>query len=180
MRIQVKGGGAPPKKGSPHEGSAVMSPTDYADVAVKPPLLFLGALALGCLLTLILPIGPGLAQPNGLGIVVGVVFIALGFALAILAARAFHRAGTHVVPGLPATALVTAGPYHLSRNPIYIGLVLVYFGLSIILTSVWVLLLLIPALMILQRGVVEQEEDYLERKFGDAYTSYKARVPRWL
>jgi protein-S-isoprenylcysteine O-methyltransferase Ste14 len=157
-----------------------MNTVDYADVAIKPPLLFVAALALGCVLSLILPIGPGLAQPNGLGLTVGFVCMGLGFALAILAARAFHRAGTHVVPGLPATALVTAGPYHLTRNPIYIGLVLVYFGLSIILTSVWVLLLLMPALMILQRGVVEPEEAYLERKFGDAYTRYKARVPRWL
>jgi len=157
-----------------------MSKTDYADVAVKPPLLFLAALALGCLLTLVVPIGPGLAQPNGLGLIVGIVFIALGFALAILAARAFHRAGTHVVPGLPATALVTAGPYHLTRNPIYIGLVLVYFGLCIVLTSIWLLLLLIPVLMVLQRGVVEPEENYLERAFGDVYTRYKARVPRWL
>ena len=157
-----------------------MSTTDYADVAVKPPLLFLGALALGSVLTLILPMGPGLAQPNAQGLIVGIVFVALGFAVSILATLAFHRAGTKVVPGLPATALVIAGPYRFTRNPIYIGLVLVYFGLALILTSVWVLLLLIPALMILQRGVVEPEEAYLARKFGDAYARYKARVPRWL
>jgi len=157
-----------------------MSTTDYADVAVKPPLLFIAALGLGALLTLFFPIGPGLAQPNALGLVVGIVFVLLGFALAVFSASAFRRAGTNVVPGQPATALVTTGPYHVTRNPIYIGLVLVYFGLSIILTSVWVLFLLIPALMILQRGVVEKEEAYLERKFGDAYRRYKARVPRWL
>jgi protein-S-isoprenylcysteine O-methyltransferase Ste14 len=58
--------------------------------------------------------------------------------------------------------------------------VLVYFGLSIVLTSVWVLLLLFPVLVIVQRGVVEKEEAYLERKFGDAYRAYKARVPRRL
>jgi protein-S-isoprenylcysteine O-methyltransferase Ste14 len=58
--------------------------------------------------------------------------------------------------------------------------VLVYFGLSIVLTSVWVLLLLFPVLVILQRGAVEKEEAYLERKFGDAYRAYNARVPRWL
>ena len=40
--------------------------------------------------------------------------------------------------------------------------------------------ILIPVLMILQRGVVEREEDYLERQFGEAYRKYKARVPRWL
>ena len=68
----------------------------------------------------------------------------------------------------------------MTRNPIYIGFVLAYFGLAIILTSLWVLLLLIPVLVILQRGVVEREEAYLGRQFGDAYRKYQARVPRWL
>lgn len=53
-------------------------------------------------------------------------------------------------------------------------------GLSIALTSVWALLLLVPVLLILQQGVVLREEAYLERKFGEAYAAYKARVPRWL
>jgi protein-S-isoprenylcysteine O-methyltransferase Ste14 len=162
------------------EGKSPMSMTDYADVAIKPPLLFLGALALGATLTLIWPVGPGLAQPNGLGLIVGFVFVLLGFVLAAFSGRAFHRAGTPVVPGQPATALVTHGPYHITRNPIYIGFVLVYFGFSIVLTSIWVLLLLIPVMMVLSRGVVEPEEAYLERKFGDAYRRYKMRVPRWL
>jgi protein-S-isoprenylcysteine O-methyltransferase Ste14 len=157
-----------------------MSMPDYADVAVKPPLLFLGALALGCLLTLLLPTGPGLASPNGLGLTVGFIFIALGLALAIFSARTFHRAGTNLVAGQPATALVTTGPYYVTRNPIYVGFVLVYFGLSLVLTSIWVLVLIIPTVMILQRGVIVPEEAYLERKFGDAYRRYKARVPRWL
>jgi protein-S-isoprenylcysteine O-methyltransferase Ste14 len=157
-----------------------MTDDDHAEVAIKPPLLFLGALALGCLLTLVLPIGPGLAAANKNALLVGLAFVAAGFAIAGISARAFHRAGTHVVPGRPATALVTTGPYHVTRNPIYIGLVLVYFGLAIILTSVWTLLLLIPVLIILQRGVVEPEEAYLEREFGEAYRKYKARVPRWL
>lgn len=157
-----------------------MSTTDYAEVAIKPPFLFLGALVLGCVLTLFLPIGPGLASLNGVGLIVGFVFLAIGFALAVSSVRAFNRAGTNIVPGQPATALVTAGPYRATRNPIYVGMVLVYFGLSIVLTSIWVLVLLIPVLMILQRGVVLAEETYLERKFGDAYRRYTTRVPRWL
>jgi protein-S-isoprenylcysteine O-methyltransferase Ste14 len=157
-----------------------MSGTDYADVAIKPPLLFLGALALGCLLTLVIPIGPGLGSANGLALTVGLIFVVIGFGLAARSALAFHLAGTSVVPDQESTALVTDGPYRFTRNPIYIGFVLVYFGLAIVLTSAWVLVLLIPTLIVLQRGVVEPEEAYLERKFGDAYRKYQARVPRWL
>jgi protein-S-isoprenylcysteine O-methyltransferase Ste14 len=154
--------------------------TDSADVAIKPPVLFLGALAIGCLLSLILPVGPGFASPNGLALSVGLTFVAIGFALAALSVRRFRLAGTSVVAGQPSTALVVEGPYRLTRNPIYIGFVLAYFGLAVMLTSVWVLLLLIPTLIILQRGVVEREETYLQRQFGETYRKYQVRVPRWL
>jgi protein-S-isoprenylcysteine O-methyltransferase Ste14 len=157
-----------------------MMTDDPADVAIKPPFLFLGALALGCLLSLVIQIGPRLASPNGNALAVGLTFVALGFALAAFSARAFHRAGTEIVPGRPANALVTTGPYKITRNPIYIGMTLVYFGLAIVMTSVWVLLLLIPVLMVLQQGVVMPEEAYLKRRFGAAYRKYQAHVPRWL
>ena len=157
-----------------------MTTTDYADVAIKPPFLFLGALALGCLLSLLLPVGPRLGSANGLALSVGLTFVVIGFALAALSVRRFRLAGTSVVPGQPSTALVVKGPYHVTRNPIYIGFVLVYFGLAVMLTSVWVLLLLIPVLIVLQRSVVKPEEDYLQQQFGEAYCKYKARVPRWL
>lgn len=157
-----------------------MSDNDHADVAIRPPLLFLAALALGSLLSLGLPLGTRLASPNGLALIAGLIFVGLGFLLAALSARRFRLADTSVQPNKPSTALVTVGPYNFTRNPIYIGFILVYFGLAIILTSLWVLLLLIPVLIILQRGVVEREEAYLERKFGEAYLKYKERVPRWL
>jgi protein-S-isoprenylcysteine O-methyltransferase Ste14 len=153
---------------------------DGAEVTIKPPLLFLGAFALGCLLSLIMPLGPRLASPNGSALAVGLTFVALGFLLAAFSARVFHHAGTEVVPGHPATTLVTTGPYKITRNPIYIGMTLVYFGLALVMTSIWVLLLLIPVLMILQKGVVMQEESYLKRRFGTAYRRYQAHVPRWL
>ena len=111
---------------------------------------------------------------------VGLTFVAIGFLLAALSVRRFQLAGTSVVPGEPSTALVVNGPYAFTRNPIYVGFALAYLGLAIMLTSLWVLLLSIPLLVILQRGVVEREEAYLDRQFGEAYRKYKARVPRWL
>ncbi|MGB3037997.1 MAG: isoprenylcysteine carboxylmethyltransferase family protein, partial [Methyloceanibacter sp.] len=80
----------------------------------------------------------------------------------------------------PSTVLLESGPYRFTRNPIYIAVVILYFGLAVMLTSAWMLLLLIPVLIILQRGVVEREEAYLQAKFGEAYRKYLARVPRWL
>lgn len=153
---------------------------DYADVVIKPPVLFLAALVLGCLLSLWFPIGPGLASPNGVGLTVGLVFAALGLGLGIFPAKRFHRAKTSVMPGEPSTALVQEGLFAVTRNPIYVGLILMYFGLSLVLTSVWMLILLVPAVLILHHGVVKREEEYLSWKFGESYQQYVDRVPRWL
>lgn len=157
-----------------------MRTKDYADVVIKPPILFLGAVLLGYVLTLLLPIGPGLAKPNGVGLTVGVVFVVAGFVLAVFPARRFRKAGTSVVPGEPAKVLVREGLYKITRNPIYIGLILIYFGLCLVLTSVWMLILLIPAVIVIHQGVVKREEEYLTWKFGDDYRHYMDRVPRWL
>ena len=153
---------------------------DHAVVVIKPPLLFGGALLLGSFLTWLFPIGPGLAGGNWLGLAVGTTFAALGLALGVASVLQFRRAGTSVVPGEPSTTLVQSGPFSLTRNPIYIGFVLLYFGLAIVLTSAWMLLLLVPVLFILQHGVVKREEAYLLEKFGEPYRKYSARVPRWL
>jgi protein-S-isoprenylcysteine O-methyltransferase Ste14 len=157
-----------------------MNEADHAEVAIMPPLLFLGALALGVLLSFVIPLGPKPGAANANALMIGAAFVASGFALAGLSFRRFRLAGTSVVPGEAATTLVVVGPYRFTRNPIYIGFVLAYFGFAVMLTSMWVLLLLIPVLTILQRGVVVREEAYLERQFGDDYRKYKARVPRWL
>ncbi|HEV3242089.1 MAG TPA: isoprenylcysteine carboxylmethyltransferase family protein [Methyloceanibacter sp.] len=153
---------------------------DYADVVVKPPILFLGAIVLGCLMSWIVPLGPGLGSANARALAAGGALALVGLALFILSVREFRRAGTSVVPGEPSTVLLNSGPYRYTRNPIYISFVSFYFGMAIMLTSAWMLLLLIPVLIVLQRGVVEREEAYLQSKFGDAYRKYQARVPRWL
>jgi len=153
---------------------------DHADVVVKPPLLFVGALLLGCLLSWIVPLGPGLGSANARALAAGGSLALVGLALFAVSVREFRRAGTSVVPGEPSTVLLEGGPYRYTRNPIYISFVIFYFGLAIMLTSAWMLVLLIPVLIILQRGVVKREEAYLQAKFGAGYGKYQARVPRWL
>ena len=153
---------------------------DVADVVIRPPNLALGCLAAAAILELIVPLGPGLAQGSWKPVVTGSVFVALGLVFGWGAVQRFLQAGTTVPIHEPTDALVTTGLFRLSRNPIYIGLITVYFGLCLMLTTLWGLLLLPVLVAVLHKGVVLREEEFLERKFGDAYRTYKAKVPRWL
>ena len=81
---------------------------------------------------------------------------------------------------MPTTAIVEAGPYRFTRNPIYLGMFLGLVGLAIGFDSLWLLATLVPFALVIRYGVVAREEAYLERKFGDAYRHYRTRVRRWL
>lgn len=153
---------------------------DYADVVIKPPVLFAGTLLLGLFLSWFFPIGPGLGDANWRALAAGGTLALAGLGIGIQAVRQFRAGGTSLVPGEPSTMLLESGPYRFTRNPIYIGFILLYFGIAIMATSVWLLVLLVPVLMVLQRGVVEREEAYLTDKFGEPYRKYQARVPRWV
>jgi protein-S-isoprenylcysteine O-methyltransferase Ste14 len=106
--------------------------------------------------------------------------IVLGLAIMAAGMRNFRRAETPVPSNQPVRALVTTGVHGYSRNPIYIGMFTVYTGIGLATRSPWVLALLLPLAVIMRYGVVAREEAYLERRFGDAYRDYKARVRRWL
>jgi protein-S-isoprenylcysteine O-methyltransferase Ste14 len=90
-----------------------------------------------------------------------------------------RRAQTNINPLRPTTSLVTSGPYRFSRNPLSVSLVVLYLGLSLKIDTLWPLLLLLPLLIVFHFGVIQREERYLERKFGDTYRHYRSAVPRW-
>jgi protein-S-isoprenylcysteine O-methyltransferase Ste14 len=100
--------------------------------------------------------------------------------LALSAFLEMRRAGTHVDPRQPATALVSQGPFRLTRNPLYLSLTLLYAGIALVVNSLWPILLLPGALIMIRYGVINREERYLERTFCEQYLSYKAKVRRWV
>ena len=148
-----------------------------AGVVTRPPIIYGAGLIAVLVLHWFWPI-PVMGRGGPLWGALALSII--GIAIILLAARTLVAGGTNVDPVLPTTAIVTAGPYRLSRNPIYVGLTLVYLGLTAALNTWWSVILLVPILAIMHLGVVRREERYLERKFGEPYRHYRARVRRYL
>jgi protein-S-isoprenylcysteine O-methyltransferase Ste14 len=153
---------------------------DNAGVIAPPPLIALAAVLLGLALDWLLPAYVLTVLLSFLErVVIAVILIGAGAALAIPALRGFRSAGTHVEPWKASTVLVTGGIFGRLRNPMYVGLTLLLAGLSIFLASDWMLVMTIVFMPVIHFGVVKREERYLEAKFGDAYRAYKASVPRY-
>jgi protein-S-isoprenylcysteine O-methyltransferase Ste14 len=156
------------------------SDTAVAGVIARPPFLYLACLILGLALDHLLPLPLTLPGAALLQWTAGGGLIVVGVAIVVAGVRNFTRAATPVPSNQPVRALVTTGIHGWSRNPIYVGMFLLYAGIGIAARSPWVLILALPLVIILRYGVVAREEAYLERRFGDAYRDYKARVRRWL
>ncbi|WGV28157.1 methyltransferase family protein [Halotia branconii] len=150
---------------------------DNPGIIAFPPALYTGTLLIGLLLDFVFPID---FLPRSVGLVLGMLAIICAGLFAISAFRAMNSARTAINPSQPTTAIVSDGVFSLSRNPIYLSLTLLYMGITLLFSALWALLLLLPLLVIVQIGVVKREEIYLERKFGDEYLCYKARVRRWV
>jgi protein-S-isoprenylcysteine O-methyltransferase Ste14 len=156
---------------------------ETAGVIARPPLLFLAALLLGFasdhVLAVPFPV-PRIGPAHWIGAIIAGALILMGIAVIAAGIRNFSRAGTPVPTNEPTRALVTTGIHGWTRNPIYLGMFLVYGGIALAVRSPWILILALPLAIAIRYGVVAREEAYLERRFGDAYRDYKARVRRWL
>ena len=157
-----------------------MTDAGTAGVVTRPPLLFLANLLLGLALDRLLPLPFAVPDGDLVRWITGGASVLIGLALFAAGIRNFLRAGTPVPTNQPTRALVTAGIHGWTRNPIYLGMFLVYGGIGIAAPSPWTLILTLPLAITIRYGVVAREEAYLERRFGDAYRDYKARVRRWL
>jgi len=150
---------------------------DHADVRILPPLLLLGCVGLGLALQWLLPLRLG---GGGARLALGLALIAASVAAGGWTLTWMRRTHQDPDPRKPSPELILGGPFRWSRNPIYVGMALLQAGIGVAAGNAWLLLLLAPLMLILQRNVIEREEEYLGHKFGDAYAAYRASVRRWL
>jgi len=149
---------------------------DNANVVIFPPLLFFITTVLAVSAKFILP---AISLPSGLQ-QLGYVLLAIGIVVLFIAVRQLNKIDTTVHPDGVTTAIVSYGIFKYSRNPIYVSFTLMYLGVVLLSSAIAGFVLLIPLLIITQKGIIEREEKYLLNKFGEEYAHYQSTVRRWI
>ena len=144
---------------------------------VLPPVYFLGAMLLAAIAHYYVPLMTVVASPWHWA---GAALIAIGVAFVVLPAREFQTRGTTIRPFQDATVLVSDGFFAVSRNPMYLGMVIVVAGAAVLLGSLSPFIVVVAFALVLDRRFILNEEKSLEQNFGDAFRQYRARVRRWL
>jgi protein-S-isoprenylcysteine O-methyltransferase Ste14 len=110
----------------------------------------------------------------------GFVFILLGLALNTWSVRLLKKRKTTIDFQEMPNRLVTDGPFRISRNPLYLGGVILSLGIAILLGSLITFVFPVALLLILDRLYIPAEETRLEKIFGEEYLEYRQKVRRWI
>jgi protein-S-isoprenylcysteine O-methyltransferase Ste14 len=119
---------------------------------------------------------------EGLNIIkiTGATLFIVGAIFATWSLIIFHKARTTTTPGESSNKLVISGPYKISRNPMYVSLILAYLGEAGLLTQLWPVLFLPLTVLYVNRIVIPLEEEVLKKDFREYYENYMIKVRRWL
>ncbi|MEE9330055.1 MAG: isoprenylcysteine carboxylmethyltransferase family protein [Parvularculaceae bacterium] len=154
---------------------------DAAAIRIFPPGIPLATVLIGLAFQYIWPASLDLSLPTPLrywvggAIITGAIYF-LGFRAVLI----MRRSGQSENPYKTTTEIIESGPYRLTRNPMYLQMVLVCIGLAVVLSNPWIFILTPVCVLLLHFLVILPEEAYLERKFGAPYLEYKKRVRRWI
>lgn len=111
---------------------------------------------------------------------IGVVIIGFGLIMDLWSSSLFMKSKTTVSPYGSPTALVTSGPFRISRNPMYLGMAAILLGVAILLGTLVTLGFPVLFVMIVETQLIPDEEQKMEKIFGDQYRAYKNRVRQWI
>lgn len=153
-----------------------MTEKDIAGIRLAAPFYYVMSLIIGAALDRVRSVP---VLPNYLSKPVGYTIIAASFLLLWRVEREFSACQTSSSCRLGDSALITTGPFKLSRNPAYVGMAIMLLGVALMTNNLWLILLIVPTCLAVQRFCISKEEAYLEGKFGAAFSGYKAEVRRW-
>jgi len=144
---------------------------------IMPPTCLFAGIVVMAVLHFILPVRRIITPFLNL---FGIIPLIAGIAINLVADRAFHSAGTTVRPFEESSALITSGVFRISRNPMYLGFVLIFSSIAVLMGSLTVFAVIPVFAVLLDRCYIKAEERMLSEKFGSAFEEYRKTTRRWL
>ncbi len=151
---------------------------DSPKVEFPPPLFVLICMLGSWMMHSVVPISINISRP--VANFLGFTSLGIGFGLIFTCVFLFKTNNTNIQPWKTTSCIIKTGPYSYSRNPIYLGMLILQFAVTLFLRSYIGILFLLFLLGFLRFFVIQNEEEYLTEKFGSEYTEYQKRVTRWL
>jgi protein-S-isoprenylcysteine O-methyltransferase Ste14 len=152
---------------------------DHPGVYVPPPLLYVAVFFLSILMQRFIPLDKTVFQSPEAKLI-GWVLIVSSAVFVLPALWRFFASKNSLVPIKPANTLQTTGIYAISRNPMYLALLLLYLGFAIFKGNWWTYILSPLVVVIIQSYVIRKEEQYLHRTFHHQFETYCKKVRRWI
>lgn len=156
-----------------------ISRRDHAGVYVPPPMIYVATFFLSIGLQQIIPI-PFAWLATEASHTAGWIMLSAALMFLLPAFWRFAVSRNTLITVKPARSLQTAGIYALTRNPMYLALLVMYTAIAFFKGNTWTFLLVVPLMLVVQSYVIRKEEQYLQREFGEEFTRYKSNVRRWL
>jgi len=123
---------------------------------------------------------PGIRIIPPLWNLLGVIPLTLGVTINLVADKAFHKAHTTVKPFEESSVLITNSAFRISRNPMYLGFVLILIGIAFLVGTLTPYVVVLAFAILMDRMYIIVEERMLAAKFGAEWEEYKQRTRRWL
>ena len=152
---------------------------DHPGVYIPPPLFYVVTFLASVLIQKLVPLDKVFFYSTA-ATIIGSISIVAGMFFNFPSLLQFFKTKNTVVTIKPANSLQTTGIYSVTRNPMYISLLLFYTGLAFMIGNWWNFILLPLLFIVVQEYIIKREEQYLERRFGQEYLDYKSRVRRWV
>jgi len=157
----------------------IASKKDNPGVVIPPPIIYIAIFVASLFIQKLFPLDRNFFYSE-IAANLGIVLILSAVVFAAPAMIQFIRSKNPIVPVKSASSLQTNGIYSVTRNPMYMGLLLLYIGIGITKGNWWTIFMIPLVILIVQFYAIRREESYLERQFGEEYINYKKKVRRWI
>ncbi|HEX5024852.1 MAG TPA: isoprenylcysteine carboxylmethyltransferase family protein [Agriterribacter sp.] len=153
--------------------------TDHPGVYLPPPLFYVLIFLLSIFMQKEFPLSLRFFHRD-IAHISGIIFITIGFTILLPALLKFFKTKNTLITVKPAHSLQTSGIYSFSRNPMYLGLLMLYIGIAFRIGNIWTFMFIPFVILAVTYFVIFNEEKYLGRTFGNDYSDYRKKVRRWI